>query len=84
VEVGHGVLLDSRDLWHGGNPVAPNNVFPVEPGIIDTPSSTATTRHGPLRNIASRSPTPSRSSWKRRCAARVACSTCSSHKTRRD
>ena len=22
-----------RDLWHGGNPVDPNNVFPVEPGV---------------------------------------------------
>jgi hypothetical protein len=22
-----------RDLWHGGNPVDPNNIFPVQPGV---------------------------------------------------
>jgi hypothetical protein len=24
-----------RDLWHGGDPVDPNNIFPVEPGVHD-------------------------------------------------
>jgi hypothetical protein len=24
-----------RDLWHGGNPVDPNNVFPAQPGVHD-------------------------------------------------
>jgi hypothetical protein len=24
-----------RDLWHGGDPVDPNNVFPVQPGVHD-------------------------------------------------
>jgi hypothetical protein len=24
-----------RDLWHGGDPVDPNNIFPVQPGVHD-------------------------------------------------
>jgi hypothetical protein len=24
-----------RDLWHGGNPVDPNNIIPVQPSIHD-------------------------------------------------